>query len=757
MKGEKSSKKCKKFPCKWCRKGYVNSKDLKNHTKIMHGLEPNNCVSCDKKFESISGLTVHMKRGCKGAKFNKGVKFSCKSCNKTYLQKGGLNYHNKTVHQDIKVEPSSNENISMVEVKHEKIDHNELAQIEINKTDDLNEDLINDSEFAKAELVLDKEGQKVQEISNQDETDEEFQHDTHVNEGDSDDHQTESLQDDLVYDQDTKDEGVNEKLDQKCKKESRMKVEKSPKIRKIFSCKWCNKSYAQTSNLKNHIEIVHELKPNNCVSCDKKFESISGLSAHMKSGCKGAKVIEGVKFSCKSCNKVYRQKVGLNYHNKTVHGDTKNKVDQDETNQNEHDQVESTQKEQVHEDSIQDSKEGMEKPDQKDEKVNMQKEAKKNWFMKLSFKIQKKARKNLTKKAIKTIKEVGMQKEANNFCCKSCGKCFTQKSSLKTHVKTVHKLFESESCSESFIQANVFKNHIKAMHKKVKLKTCDSCDKSFSTPIGLKLHKRTVHEKIRFDCNLCEKSFTQTTCLRIHKESIHEKIRINCDLCDQSFTQKGSLKNHKISVHQKIRFNCDFCEKSFTQSQNLKSHIKTIHNGNRFNCDSCDKSFSHSQSLRNHKMNAHNDTKIDLADINIPAKDQTVEEETVEDKSKLNDLLKFLKDMKTKVDKDRPMQEETKIKTEIKAEDINDQHDRDQNESRYLETTNNTEIKIETDQDETDDENNQDKDESISRQFFCDMCQKVFTQMYLLESHISMVHLKKFLSEASDDEKRTVT
>ena len=109
-----------------------------------------------------------------------------------------------------------------------------------------------------------------------------------------------------------------------------MKVEKSLKLRKIFSCKWCNKSYAQSSYLKNHIKIVHELKPNNCVSCDKKFESISGLNAHM------ASVHKGVTFSCKYCNKIYRQKLGLDYHNKTVHGvfntDTKTKFYQKETN-----------------------------------------------------------------------------------------------------------------------------------------------------------------------------------------------------------------------------------------------------------------------------------------------------------------------------------------------------------------------------------------------------------------------------------------
>ena len=54
-----------------------------------------------------------------------------------------------------------------------------------------------------------------------------------------------------------------------------------------------------------------------------------------------------------------------------------------------------------------------------------------------------------------------------------------------------------------------------------------------------------------------------------------------------------------------------------------------------------------------------------------------------------------------------------------------------------------TEVKTETDQDETDDEIYDDEDEFISRQFSCDMCEKVFGQMSLLESHIVSVHLNK--------------
>ena len=63
-----------------------------------------------------------------------------------------------------------------------------------------------------------------------------------------------------------------------------------------------------------------------------------------------------------------------------------------------------------------------------------------------------------------------------------------------------------------------------------------------------------------------------------------------------------------------------------------------------------------------------------------------------------------------------------------------------------------TEVKSEIDQDKSDSEN----DEDISRQFYCDMCDNVFTQMSVFESHIANVHLKKsshMTTEASDDDK----
>ena len=62
-----------------------------------------------------------------------------------------------------------------------------------------------------------------------------------------------------------------------------------------------------------------------------------------------------------------------------------------------------------------------------------------------------------------------------------------------------------------------------------------------------------------------------------------------------------------------------------------------------------------------------------------------------------------------------------------------------------------TEVKSEIDQDKSDSEN----DEDISRQFYCDMCQDVFTQMSVFESHIANVHLKKsphMTTKASDDD-----
>ena len=50
-----------------------------------------------------------------------------------------------------------------------------------------------------------------------------------------------------------------------------------------------------------------------------------------------------------------------------------------------------------------------------------------------------------------------------------------------------------------------------------------------------------------------------------------------CELCSSEFTAKSSLSLHKKQIHEKIRYSCEQCEKSYTSKQNLEQHMQSVH------------------------------------------------------------------------------------------------------------------------------------------------------------------------------------
>lgn len=83
-------------------------------------------------------------------------------------------------------------------------------------------------------------------------------------------------------------------------------------------------------------------------------------------------------------------------------------------------------------------------------------------------------------------------------------------------------------------------------------------------------------------CDVCNKGFKNKYNLKLHKESVHLKIRkFVCDHrgCGRRFAQNVNLAKHKQIGHQNIKFKCSesFCGKEFTTKQNLKFHFKRKH------------------------------------------------------------------------------------------------------------------------------------------------------------------------------------
>ena len=79
----------------------------------------------------------------------------------------------------------------------------------------------------------------------------------------------------------------------------------------------------------------------------------------------------------------------------------------------------------------------------------------------------------------------------------------------------------------------------------------------------------------------CDKQFTDPSSLKVHKESVHEGIKHKCDFCDWQVVRKGSLKHHILTKHNDINIDmnikCKHCEKNFQQMKAYKDHKKNIH------------------------------------------------------------------------------------------------------------------------------------------------------------------------------------
>ena len=94
---------------------------------------------------------------------------------------------------------------------------------------------------------------------------------------------------------------------------------------KPYKCDHCQKSFMTTSNLNNHIEVVHEgCKKYKCDKCEKVFGRSNSLQIHTET------VHEGLKrHKCLECGKTFGQAGNLQTHIESVHeGLKKYKCDQ---------------------------------------------------------------------------------------------------------------------------------------------------------------------------------------------------------------------------------------------------------------------------------------------------------------------------------------------------------------------------------------------------------------------------------------------
>ena len=118
--------------------------------------------------------------------------------------------------------------------------------------------------------------------------------------------------------------------------------------------------------------------------------------------------------------------------------------------------------------------------------------------------------------------------------------------------------------------------------------------------ILMEYEQKEVESYICFDsgekpneCTFCQKRFTKPSSLKIHKKSHSGEKPFKCKSCEKSFTRSYLLQQHERTHTGEKPYNCRHCKKGFTQSTHLKIHER-IHTGESLFNANIAKNASHS-------------------------------------------------------------------------------------------------------------------------------------------------------------------
>ena len=260
----------------------------------------------------------------------------------------------------------------------------------------------------------------------------------------------------------------------------------------IFMCSFCEKKFYSKKRLKDHVELVHEMKKS-CV--------------------------------CSFCGKLFKLKRNMNMHIKTVH-EGKVKVKKclkclkcDFTCSGSNPQTLRKHMERVHEGKIYYCSQC---PEQFPSMCRLEGH-------------------------IALIHD-----KSQLFQCPKCENTYRTEQGLKEHIAFVHEksvAFPCSICGKHFPRESVLERHVRTIHEGVRYQ-CDLCSISYCNQSTLKKHVESVHEgkDLKVKCPLCNKS---VGALKRHIADVHEKKRPHeCDICHERFAQSGQLKTHKKGKHK---------------------------------------------------------------------------------------------------------------------------------------------------------------------------------------------------------------
>ncbi|KAH8378322.1 hypothetical protein KR093_010735 [Drosophila rubida] len=134
---------------------------------------------------------------------------------------------------------------------------------------------------------------------------------------------------------------------------------------------------------------------------------------------------------------------------------------------------------------------------------------------------------------------------------------------------------------------------------------CDSCQKMYSTSMGLSKHQQfhcpaaeCNQEKKQHSCEECGKLYTTIGALKMHIRT--HTLPCKCPICGKAFSRPWLLQGHIRTHTGEKPFQCPDCPRSFADRSNLRAHQQTHVDVKKYACQVCHKSFSRMSLLNKH-------------------------------------------------------------------------------------------------------------------------------------------------------------
>ena len=168
------------------------------------------------------------------------------------------------------------------------------------------------------------------------------------------------------------------------------------------------------------------------------------------------------------------------------------------------------------------------------------------------------------------------------FQCPECDNDFSDKGSLKYHIKSQHenKKNTCHICGKTLaLSKESLKIHIKRVHSAGPSFFCDQCDYSTTLKKALKYHIDSCHDPTRHTCKECGKSFGHKVTLAHHIDDKHLGKSWVCEKCGFPAKSRAQLYIHKTSKHGPTNFVCPFCDFVSSSNADFEDHKRSFHQG----------------------------------------------------------------------------------------------------------------------------------------------------------------------------------